>query len=71
MIVGGDAGLVEAQVVRVWTAAYGEQDMAADDLGRALGAVDAGDDALGMASETDALGVGADSDLFGLQDRMD
>ena len=52
-------------------AADGQQHMRADDLGRALGAVDADGDLVAALGEADALGVQADIDAFALEDLLD
>jgi len=68
-VVCGDAGFVEAKVLGVGGAAYGEEDVGADGGGLfAFGAGYANADAFGVWGEGDALGVEADFDAFALED---
>ena len=65
-LVGRDPGRLQAEIVGIGPAADGEQDMAALDLGRAVGAVEADRRA---GEQPDAFGAGADDDPLGLEDR--
>ena len=67
-LVDGDAGLVEAEVVGVRAAADGHQQMRADDLLRAIGGVETGDDVLAALRDLQAFGAQMQSDAFGFQD---
>ena len=55
--IGCDAGLLQAEIVGVGATANRKQHMAAEDLRRSLGAVDADGDAAFLARKTQALGV--------------
>ena len=68
--VAAHAGPVEAQIVGVGPAADRQQQVRADDLGLALGAVDADDDVVAALGEADALGIQPDRDPLALEDRL-
>ena len=63
-----NASGVEAEVVGVGLAAHGEEDVGAELLGRAFGAVDVHGDPAVVAGEADALRVGADAHALVLED---
>ena len=69
--VGGDAGLLQTQVIGVRLPADCEQKMAALGDGLAVFAFEADDDAIALPSQRHALGAGANGDAFALEDGAD
>ena len=64
VLVVGNAGFFEAEVVGVGLAAYGEKDMGTDAVGGIISAVDSCSDVVALRLEVDAFGAGSDLDAF-------